>query len=255
MLLIDEVRSHGEALHVTRRNAYDRLKEVVSPAQGQLMPVNAKYVPETMTVNCFTVFLLTNHTDALAIPEDDRRIAVLSTGKVPQKSWDHAIHAWAENPQNIGALARALAERYQAAPSEQRYPAMSRRLPDTAARALMVRESRSPLSLAAEAFSDACPTFCWRYEQYLRWVVEVYNRQQPDQAVSRRALEGPKAVVGAARPFFGESILCYDGTRQIRLFFKDPENTRTAVERKAALQQLDTWLSTQAAEYAANGGF
>ncbi|WP_439628630.1 DUF5906 domain-containing protein [Shinella sp.] len=63
-----------------RRAVYEHVKEVVEPRPHEVS-VKQKGEPNYVTVSATSFFIATNHADALPIPHDDRRIAVLMNGE------------------------------------------------------------------------------------------------------------------------------------------------------------------------------
>lgn len=88
-----------------RAATYERLKEIVDPSVRTLT-LNRKGEKRFAAQVYASLIIATNHPDAIMIPEDDRRFAVLANGSaLPPR---HPIHAWMLDSGNLAALARHL---------------------------------------------------------------------------------------------------------------------------------------------------
>ncbi len=83
--------------------AYERLKEIVDPAPRKISLVR-KGRPNGQGRTCCTVIVATNHKNAVIVPANDRRLAVLTNGAPADPEFWIAVNAWMENPANIGAF-------------------------------------------------------------------------------------------------------------------------------------------------------
>ena len=96
-----------------RRNAYENLKQIIDPI-ATTVKIKRKYGKNTMERTFASVLISSNHIDALAIDENDRRLIVLENTDVPltaaPKQIRQRIHDWMKTPANVGALARYLVE-------------------------------------------------------------------------------------------------------------------------------------------------
>lgn len=91
----------------TKLNAYEHLKELVDPRQSEHLIVR-KGEPNYMAPRYTSYIIATNHRDALVLPADDRRLAVLTNGSQRPPEYWRALNAWMDDPANIGAFARYL---------------------------------------------------------------------------------------------------------------------------------------------------
>lgn len=90
-----------------RNNAYEHLKTIVDP-NPRTVHIKRKSVKNTTEKTFASFFIASNHSDALVIPANDRRFAVLENGApAPTAFWD-AVYVWLAAPANIGAFARHL---------------------------------------------------------------------------------------------------------------------------------------------------
>lgn len=91
----------------TKHNAYERLKEIVevSPTRRTLI---AKGRPAFAAMVYNSMVIATNHSDALIVPPNDRRFAVLTNGGAGDQAFWAATHAWMDDDTNIAAFGRWL---------------------------------------------------------------------------------------------------------------------------------------------------
>lgn len=109
-VLVPEVKEtdpYAARSHNVKEQAYEALKEVADPTAGSIR-IKEKF-GRIREERCYTSLLAaTNHDDALALPADDRRLAILSNGKPMEPLFAARVHAWLNDPRNIGALWRRL---------------------------------------------------------------------------------------------------------------------------------------------------
>lgn len=92
-----------------RNNAYEHLKGVIDPGETMIEVVRKgarNYQGRTFA----SILVMTNHADALVIPKNDRRIAILTNGPSPEPEYWDEINEWIRDPANIGAFIAALHE-------------------------------------------------------------------------------------------------------------------------------------------------
>lgn len=145
--------SPSGSMFAAKRNTYEHLKELVEPrpAEKQFVSKQAHF-----TAMSFTSYLIfTNHVDAIPIPEDDRRFAVLSNGEKGTPEFWVRVNAWMEDEANVAAFAQWLGTVDLTGYSPYLAPAMTRAKSD------MVEASRTDIdrgmtvvmaNLAGEAF-------------------------------------------------------------------------------------------------------
>ncbi len=106
--IVNESSASGETpSHKLKNDVYEHLKEVVDPA-----PTRREYILKgersVQAVSCMSTFIMTNNPDALPLPENDRRFAVLSNGDTQEPEfWQH-INDWMRTQSNIAAFAEWL---------------------------------------------------------------------------------------------------------------------------------------------------
>lgn len=150
LVLVNESSDGGAHPYASKRDTYEHLKDIVEPRS-----IERTYVTKgrnAFTAPSFTSFLVaTNHADALPLPADDRRFAVLQNGEPAPPSFWSEFDTWLNDPANVSAFARYL-ERHQTAgysPYE--------RPPMTAAKEVMAELSASDLDQAYDLALDRLP--------------------------------------------------------------------------------------------------
>lgn len=139
----------------SRHLAYERLKVVCDPVATK-MHIRRKYGTNGSETVYASLFITSNHSDALAIEPGDRRLIVLDNCEVklvdaPGRLYER-IQDWQCDPANIGALHRLLTARRH----QYGYDAFGEP-PMTAAKKRMIDASQSDTDRLYDAFVDACP--------------------------------------------------------------------------------------------------
>jgi hypothetical protein len=111
LVTIDEAKTSPTAYRRGERNAtYEILKELVDPAPKQHR-FNGKNRQAFDGMSYASIWIATNHANAMAIPAHDRRFTVLRNGRPIEDDEITEILDWMDNPANIAALARWLETR------------------------------------------------------------------------------------------------------------------------------------------------
>ncbi len=84
-------------------NVYERLKTIIDP-RARPIHVLRKGASNSQGLTFASIIVATNHSDALVIPQGDRRIAVLTNGGSMTPEYWAMIHDWLEGPGNVGAF-------------------------------------------------------------------------------------------------------------------------------------------------------
>lgn len=104
IVAVDEAQdTENSSRWQARNNAYEHLKGIIDPSARQIR-VSRKTVKNIKAWTFASIIVMTNHADALVIPESDRRIAVLENGAPRSSSYWDGFHAWLNTPGNIGAF-------------------------------------------------------------------------------------------------------------------------------------------------------
>jgi hypothetical protein len=106
--VVNEAVAEDGHQQAQRRLAYEALKNAVDPAPTALRRFEAKGQHAFSQISAMSVAIATNHRDVIKLPRDDRRLSVLTCGRKMAAEEKVDIRAWMENPENIGALYRAL---------------------------------------------------------------------------------------------------------------------------------------------------
>jgi len=107
VLVNESSTSDNSSTFKAKHDTYERLKEIVDPRPRERLIVE-KHIKSFRARTSASYVIATNNPDALPLPEEDRRFAVLANGD-PQapEFWD-SINAWMEEPANVGAFVRWL---------------------------------------------------------------------------------------------------------------------------------------------------
>lgn len=146
-----EERSEDATTWHARHRAYEQLKLVCDPIADRVA-VKRKYGRNSTEWVYASVQISSNHTDALVIPQDDRRLIVLDNGEIPltQAADDlyNRIHRWKEDPANIAALHRYLLQRAETATYDPFGDP-----PNTTAKQRMIDRGQSDLELLWDEYA------------------------------------------------------------------------------------------------------
>lgn len=104
MLLVNESSEAIDgSVYQTKRNSYERLKEIVDP-RATVRHIKVKGTGNYRSLSSTTVLIATNHADALPIPENDRRFAVLRNGGNSDPDYWRDLNSWMEDDANVSAF-------------------------------------------------------------------------------------------------------------------------------------------------------
>jgi hypothetical protein len=110
-VLFDEVQQSDSKIR-TRTSAMDFLKDRIEPqldAPRHMHRFGASLAPE---VNAASFLINTNHVDALALEDGDRRFHLIQCREIRMdREYGEELEAWRQDPANIAALWHALAAR------------------------------------------------------------------------------------------------------------------------------------------------
>ena len=108
--LVNEAIDEDGHQQSRRRLAYEALKNAIDPAPTALRRYEAKGQHAFSQISAMSVIIATQHRDVIKLPRDDRRFCVISGGDRMAIADVEIIRAWMADPNNIGALYRALLE-------------------------------------------------------------------------------------------------------------------------------------------------
>lgn len=101
-------KQHGKGSYAEKAQAYEMIKERFDPAATE-MRITAKYDRSLNSEIFATGYVFTNNWDAIPIPADDRRLAVITNGKQLDPEFKDALNAAIDNPADVAAFAAFLA--------------------------------------------------------------------------------------------------------------------------------------------------
>lgn len=153
----------------SRSAAYEHLKTIIDPGSHKVEIVR-KGVDNYQGKTFASVFVATNHFDALVVPRNDRRLAVLENGQLQPSDYWRGFHAWRGDLANVGAFRAALLAVDLEGYNPYEAPPMTRAKGD------MVHAGTSDLDRAALAVIARAPGRYLVREQFVL-MVEDYARE------------------------------------------------------------------------------
>lgn len=190
-----------------RNSAYEHLKDIIDPGE-QYLNVVRKGVRNTQGQSFASVIVASNHGDALVIPENDRRIAVLENGSPQSADYWEGIHRWIDMPDNVSAFVRAVRQTDLCGFNAFSAPPMTR------AKADMIEAGASDLDRAVAQIIEEMPGKLVTKEQVilrLEDYVVTHSVEFPEgwvktaEAIMRRA----------TRKLLGEDRLMIEGKQRV----------------------------------------
>ena len=167
-----------------RRRAYEAVKSVVETGSDRELIVRKGVANVTQRIFA-SIFVSTNHKDALAIEDNDRRLLVVSNGAALDPEAAERIYTWLRNPANIGAAYAELMLR------AVEYDPMGVP-PLTPAKQIMLQAARSGIDEAWQlwvenAHGDVCTAQQWRI--FARQAQAAHELDFPDSHSVDRILD------------------------------------------------------------------
>lgn len=155
---VDEVRENDKRYEVN-----DKIRDVLTEPRFE---VNRKYGSK-QTIDIFTGFLLyTNHYDALALPEEDRRIAVLG-GPDVEAGEEHYVHLYAAlNDSDFISQVYWFLMRVDLSVFNWQ------RAPDTKERQIMIESNKSEVETALISVLEDPPVAAMTYRQIVNEIIK-----------------------------------------------------------------------------------
>ena len=180
----DGSSDEGKATYYTRKHAYEQIKSVVeTDAEREL--IVRKGVANITEKVWSSILISTNHADALAIEDGDRRLVMVSNGREIAPDLAERINVWRRNPANI---AQVYGELMLRAPKYDPHGIP----PMTPAKRFMLDASRSGIDEAWQLFAkaatgDICTIQQWR--SYAHQMRAEHGLDFPDAHKVERALD------------------------------------------------------------------
>lgn len=174
VVIVNESSESDGSTFQTKRNTYERLKEIVDPAPTE-RSIFVKRDKNYRAVSFTTYIIATNHEDALPIPADDRRFFVAANGEPQDPSFWKEMRDWMDAPANVAAFYHWLAETVDILAFDP-FEAP----PRTIAKDTMVDAARSDLDRALTEAIDAMHTDVMVLEQVVAVVEQIARREGYD---------------------------------------------------------------------------
>jgi len=166
MAVVTEASEAGEASrYAAKADTYTHIKSLIEPRA-----VMRKYVSKKQHFKAlsFTSYLIaTNDVDALPIPANDRRFAVLSNGEAADPEFWIEINRWMDNPANIAAFHEYLMTYDLEGYSPYEAP------PRTEAQIMMAEMGRSAIDRCVDAALLAMPGEVYTLEQVADMAIRI----------------------------------------------------------------------------------
>jgi hypothetical protein len=106
--VVNEAVAEDGHQQAQRRLTYEALKNAIDPSPTARRRFEAKGQHAYAQRSAMSGIIATNHCDVIKLPRDDRRVGVITCGAKMTPSERIDIRAWMADPENIGALYRAL---------------------------------------------------------------------------------------------------------------------------------------------------
>jgi len=108
--IVNESSATGDqSSYQTKSNVYEHLKEVVEPRATERTYIR-KGVGSLRALASTTAIVMTNNPDAVPLPEDDRRFAVITNGERRDPAFWEFVNGWMQRKCNVAAFAQHLTE-------------------------------------------------------------------------------------------------------------------------------------------------
>ncbi|MBO9131723.1 hypothetical protein J5289_16255 [Rhizobium sp. B230/85] len=241
IVTVDEASDDGTSPRYSqRRKAYDALKSLVEPAARQIR-VKRKFGSNGAAWTFASYVICTNHRDAIAIPADDRRFAILQNGDRMPQALRFEFHQWVSDPANIAAFAQHLRALDIGDYSPYVDPPLTDAKLDMADAALsdvdravaeILEEMPSNVFTAAQVvalIADAAPSHDWRLPE--EW-----------QGVCRKVVQNVAHRVGvrdgknwSIAHGNKKKVAVYAKTQQAAAYWKERDGLLTEVKRNDAV--------------------
>lgn len=181
VVVVSESSESDGSTYQTKHNTYEHLKEIVDPR-----PTEREVVVKTRgnyrAISPASYIIATNNEDAIPLPADDRRFAVLTNGRPQDMDYWNEINAWMDREENIAAFHRELMLIDTKDYSPFAVP------PKSAGKRNMVEASRSDLDRALEVAIASLQSDVVVMEQLVPLVQRVADQESwylPDLPISK----------------------------------------------------------------------
>jgi hypothetical protein len=178
MVFVNESRDADDSKFAHRNAAREAFKEFIEPNHASVFRVEAKGRDAYYTRSSASTLIFTNHTDALPISANDRRVAVFTNGAQMTDAEVRRFIAWAGQPANIGAWRRALLAHKVEQDGAVFDPYMS---PKTHGRGAMIEAGKTLLDVAWEQAVNKLrlASDLYAMPQIVQMTKHYYSRMSP----------------------------------------------------------------------------
>lgn len=256
IVTVDEASDDGSSPRYSqRRKAYDALKSLVEPAARQ-MRVKRKFGSNGSAWTFASYLICTNHRDAIAIPHDDRRFAVLSNGERMPDALRFDFADWVDDPANVSAFAQYLSKLDLGDFSPYRDP------PVTAAKLDMADAAMSDIDRAiSDVLADDVwfPAQCFTVAQTIALIEQkrhFHDWRLPDEwdSVARKAVQNVAHRVGVRNGI--NWTIAHGGKQKVAVYARSPQmatywRTRQGLSRE--VEKNDGKIYSPPLRLSANG--
>ncbi|MFP1631949.1 primase-helicase family protein [Zhengella sp. ZM62] len=241
MIFINESSEASDgSTYRTRSNTYEHLKETVDPRVRSIQ-VRVKGRDNFWAETNTSFLIATNHLDALPIPDNDRRFAILTNGEKLSAALAAEIREWMVHDGNMAALNDYLGSIDLAGFDPYAPP------PSFAGRQTMVAAAKSALDEAVEAAIAEFPADVFTLEQVVDWIRANWPSSDLPHAwqqTVRRMIQshyvrvGKKHQTGYYVMIDGKRRAAYAKTREAAARWRGDARLRAAIEKNDAV--IDT---------------
>lgn len=196
LVIVEETSS--DSAWKNRHGEFEEYKKIIDPRVIKNVLVRTKYGVDSIgSIMCNFLFL-TNHHDAIQLPEKDRRFCVLENTKTPLPPEMYTrIRAFMSDDARLGALYWWYADRDLVGynPSEA---------PMTSAKAAMIEASRGFMSVAVEDALELLPGDCCTLPQFRRALSKALDDagEDGDMGIIRKSAGAIHKQMASIQPGF-----------------------------------------------------
>lgn len=211
-----------------RANAYEHLKEMIDPGETTTQ-ILRKGLGNTQGRVFASICVASNHTDALAIPLNDRRIAVVENGQNrPDTFWEQFNH-WMADPANVGAFVNDMRDVDLTGYNPYAAP------PVTGMKREMISNGESDFDRALHYVIATAPGALMVREQAMVRLVGWMNENSYDFPDNWEKMLFP-AFTRATRPFHNVDRVTIEKKQRPVRMLRQPTRSLTSVE--AVLEEI-----------------
>lgn len=181
VVMVNESSESEGSAYQTKHNTYEHLKELIDP-RPMVREIFVKTRSNYRAVSPASYIIATNNEDAIPLPADDRRFAVLTNGRPQDQDYWNEINAWMSREENVAAFYHELMQIDTSAYSPFDLP------PKTSGKRAMAEAARSDLDRSIDVAISSLLSDVVVMEQLVplvQRVAEQENWYMPDLAPSK----------------------------------------------------------------------